>query len=133
MPVTAGVWVMVVLLVALPFFGGILAAIAIPAYQDYTVRSKVQAALMVAGTLRQEVEQAHAEKRKWNTGPATVDKTYVQAAEITPEGHVVVTLPANVANGGRIRYTPTDAGGALQWKCSGEGVANKYLPASCRS
>jgi uncharacterized RDD family membrane protein YckC/Tfp pilus assembly major pilin PilA len=133
MPVTAGVWVMVVVLFAVPFFGGILAAIAIPAYQDYTVRSKVVGAIAVAGTLKQEVESAHAEKRKWTTGPATVDSPYVQAAEITPQGHVVVTLPANVANGGRIRYTPTDTGGALQWKCSGEGVANKYLPASCRS
>ncbi|HUQ28472.1 MAG TPA: RDD family protein [Usitatibacter sp.] len=133
MPVTAGVWVMVVVLFVLPFFGGILAAIAIPAYSDYTMRSKVAAALNVAGQLKQDVERAHAEKRQWAVGPATVDTTYVQSAEITAQGHVVVTLPANVANGGRIRYTPSDAGGTLQWKCAGEGVANKYLPASCRS
>jgi uncharacterized RDD family membrane protein YckC/Tfp pilus assembly major pilin PilA len=133
MPVTAGVWVMVVVLFAIPFFGGILAAIAIPAYSDYTARSKVAAALAVAGPLRLEVETAQAEKRKWTTGPANVDTTYVQAAEITAQGHVVVTLPANVAGGGRVRYTPSDSGGALQWKCSAEGVANKYLPASCRS
>jgi uncharacterized RDD family membrane protein YckC/Tfp pilus assembly major pilin PilA len=133
MPITGGVWVMVVVLFLVPVFGGILAAIAIPAYQDYTVRSKVQAALTTAGPLRQEVERALAEKRKLPSGPASVDTTYVQSAEITPEGHVVVTLPANVAGGGRIRYAPSDAGGAVQWKCSAEGVANKYLPAACRS
>ncbi len=41
MPMTTGVWITVILFFLFPFGGGILAAIAIPAYQDYTVRSKM--------------------------------------------------------------------------------------------
>ncbi len=132
MPLTAGVWVMAVVLFVLPFFGGILAAIAIPAYQDYTVRAKMAGAIAAATPLRQEVERARAEKRPFKVGPADIDTTYARSAEITPQGQVVVTLPPTIANGGHIRYTPSDAGAAIEWKCSSDDIPPKYLPANCR-
>jgi uncharacterized RDD family membrane protein YckC/Tfp pilus assembly major pilin PilA len=133
MPLTAGVWVVLVVLLVLPFFGGILAAIAIPAYQDYTVRAKVAGALAAVGPLKQDVERAISEKRPFKAGPASIDTTYASGAEITPQGHVVVTLAENVGKGGRIRFTPTDVSGSVQWKCSSEDVSPRYLPASCRN
>lgn len=132
MPLTGGVWAVIVLLLLFPFGGGILAAIAIPAYQDYTIRAKVADVMASSAALRSGVEQAHAQKRAWTTGPASITSAYAQSAEVTPEGHVVVTLKDGIAQGGRIRYVPTDAGGRVEWKCSAESVPNKYLPASCR-
>lgn len=132
MPLTGGVWAVIVLMLLLPFGGGILAAIAIPAYQDYTIRAKVADVMTSSGALRNSVEQAHAQKRSWATGAAAIESRFAQEAQITAEGHVVVTLKDEVVRGGRIRYVPTDEGGRVQWKCSGESVPSKYLPQSCR-
>jgi uncharacterized RDD family membrane protein YckC/Tfp pilus assembly major pilin PilA len=132
MPVTAGVWVMIVVIFIIPFFGGILAAIAIPAYNDYLIRARMAEVINAGIPLRRQVEQAHAEKRAWSAGAVAIDSKFARGAEITPQGHVVVTLADELAPGGRLRFTPVDGSGALQWKCSGENVPPKYLPLNCR-
>lgn len=132
MPLTGGVWAVMVLLIFLPFVGGILAAIAIPAYHDYTVRAKVAEVLTAVIPLRQEVERAYAEKRPWKVGPAAVESRFTKSVEVTTQGHVVVTVADEIARNGRIRFTPSEAGGALQWRCSAEDVMPKYLPVACR-
>jgi uncharacterized RDD family membrane protein YckC/Tfp pilus assembly major pilin PilA len=132
MPITGGVWAMVVVLLLVPFFGGMLAAIAIPAYQDYTVRAKVAQVIAASAPLKGQVAEAYAQKRPWATGPVKIDTPYASSAEITPQGHVVVTIADGVARNGRVRFTPVDASGSVQWKCSAEDLPPKYLPAYCR-
>jgi uncharacterized RDD family membrane protein YckC/Tfp pilus assembly major pilin PilA len=131
MPMTSGVWIVIVLFMLFPVTG-ILAAIAIPAYNDFQIRARMVEAFAAAGPLKQQVEQAHAANRPWTSGPATVDSRHVRAAEITPQGDVLVTLADDLVRNGRIRFTPTDVGGAVQWKCSAEDVMPRYLPPSCR-
>lgn len=131
MPVTGGVWAMIVVLLVVPFFG-ILAAIAIPAYQDYTVRAKVADVVNAAMPLRQQVETAHAEKRSWTTGPAAIQSRHAKSAEVTPSGAVVVTLADELATNGRIRFVPTESGGSLRWRCSARGLMPRHLPPACR-
>lgn len=132
MPVTAGVWAMIVLVGIIPVTG-MLAAIAIPAYHDYTIRAKVAEVLSAAGPLKQRVEEAFRNRRPLPAGPQQVNSRFAAGAEITPQGHVVMTLaPEVVGSGGRIRQAPLVAGEGLQWKCSGEGIEPKYLPAMCR-
>lgn len=119
MPITGGVWAIVIVLLVLPFFGGILAAIAIPAYQDYTLRAKMAEAISAAGPTRD----------------APADSPYVRRVNGSKrDGLIEIVLePARFANvvpeGASIRFERTDGGA---WACSGRGVPPKYLPRSCR-
>jgi uncharacterized RDD family membrane protein YckC/Tfp pilus assembly major pilin PilA len=132
MPVTAGVWAMVVVLFGIPFFGGLLAAIAIPAYHDYTVRAKVAEVFIAAAPLRQRVEQAYAQRQSPPAGQVALDSRFASAAEITAEGHVNVSLTDEVARNGRIHWVPDNSSGSIQWTCSAEDVQPRYLPPQCR-
>ena len=132
MPLTGGVWAMIVLVGFVPVIG-ILAAIAIPAYQDYTIRAKVAEVMSATMPLRQQVEQAYIARQPLPSGPQQIGTRFASGAEITPQGHVVVRLAEEtVRGGGRIRLAPVESQGALQWKCSGEVVQPRYLPAMCR-
>ncbi len=134
MPLTAGVMVMVAFLVVVPFFGGILAAIAIPAYSDYSVRAKVMGVLAAAAPLKNDIEQAHLEKRPFKTGVVDVSARFTQTVTVTPKGEIVIRFLPEVANGGTIIHTPTiDSSGAMTWRCSSSDVPQKYLPGMCRS
>lgn len=133
MPVTAGVWAVIVLLIIVPFFGGILAGIAIPAYQDYTVRAKVGEALTATSALKSEIQQAHAQKQPFKIGSIQVASQSVKSVEVNSIGVIVITLVPKVAGGGTIVYTPSiDSAGTMSWQCSSGDVPPKYLPAACR-
>jgi type IV pilus assembly protein PilA len=75
---------------------GILAAIAIPAYQDYTIRSQVTEGLNLAGAVKAAVAESYADKGVWpadnqaagimladNSGPATPSGKYVDSLEVS--------------------------------------------------
>ncbi len=120
MRITGGVWAVIVLLFIFPFFGGILAAIAIPAYQDYTIRAKVAEAIHAAGP----ASDVPGESRYVSRVSGSKSKGDI---EIFLEH---TAFPARVIHpGASIRYTSRDGS---QWDCSAQGVPPKYLPASCR-
>jgi Tfp pilus assembly major pilin PilA len=128
MPITAGVWAFIVL----PFLGGILAGISIPAYQDYTVRAKVAEVIGASRPLKEDVERAISEKRSWTTGEVPIGSKYASGAQVTPQGDIVVNVNDDISRGGRIRFTPSTTSGGVQWKCTGEDIQKKLLPAVCR-
>ena len=132
MPVTVGVWLMAIFLFGIPFLGGMLAAIAIPAYNDYTIRAKVAEVVTAAAPLRQQVEQAYAQKQPPPAGRVTLASRFATGAEITADGQVIVSLADNVARNGRIHWVPGNTSGAIQWQCTAEDVQPRYLPAQCR-
>ena len=116
---------------------GILAAIAIPQYQDYTKRAKMTEAINAASPCKLAV----AEYASSNNGgyPAdtsaagcgTIVTTYVTSVAVAA-GVVTVSvnaLPTGTA--GTVTLTPVAATGAVDWKCGGT-VDPKYLPSSCR-
>jgi type IV pilus assembly protein PilA len=121
---------------------GILAAVALPAYQDYLVRSQVSEAINLADGAKTAVAEYWA-----NTGVApTSDKEagfdgavgkYTKSVAIGADGVITATLgnDANSAvSGGTITLTPDGAGKNLTWTCAGDGtkVLPKYLPQVCR-
>jgi type IV pilus assembly protein PilA len=129
---------------------GILAAIAIPMYQDYTVRSKVTEAIVAASPCKMGVSEAFSSSSgampadTTAAGCSSVDTTYVSSVAVV-NGVVtaVMKAPAIVA-GGAIVLTPTPttpAGStsatALDWGCTGTGAlagaGSKFLPSSCRT
>lgn len=123
---------------------GILAAVAIPAYQDYLVRSRVSEGLgLAAGAKATVVENAAAGLADLSTGftapAATPNVTSVAIAAGT--GAVTVTYTAAAGNG-TIILTPSDNAGAIaagtvptgriSWTCTGGTLAAIYRPSSCR-
>lgn len=120
---------------------GILAAVALPAYQDYTIRAKVSELVLAAGGFKTTI----AEK-------AANDGTLISSARgltVTPSGKVaggnvtdagVITVAGDSTSVGTavtIVLTPSlnAASGKVLWECSaGDGGAPKfkYVPAECR-
>ena len=124
---------------------GILAAIAIPAYQDYATRSKVSevvvmtepAKLAVAETASSLGGLAKVEVPVGNSGYTFPGATkYVSGITITPVSGIVtatVNAAALPAAAGTIVLTPADVGsGQLKWTCS-TTIPFKYVPAECRN
>lgn len=117
---------------------GILAAIAIPAYQDYTIRARVTEGLSLASSAKLAVAETTLTN---NALPATQAATGYTTPAATPNvtsvviganGVITVTYTA-AAGGGTIIMTPTlQASGVLTWVCTGGTLLNKYRPASCR-
>ena len=115
---------------------GILAAVALPAYQDYTVRAKVSELMLAASGARTCVTEAA--QSAGGTIPSAVSNDCsiapagkVESASVSQSG-VVTIIGASSAIGQAVTVTltPTTAGGTLTWTCSGSPV--KYLPGTCR-
>ncbi len=122
---------------------GILAAVALPAYQDYTVRAKVSELMLAASSARTCVTEAYQ-----SSGGTTVPTTVAADCSIAPLGKVgsatvaggasaVITVTANsaasaVGAAATVILTGTvhTAAGTLTWVCSGNPL--KYVPGSCR-
>jgi len=131
---------------------GILAAIAIPAYQDYTVRSKVSEGLNIAGAAKLAVAETVQTLGRFPTSgnisyglpnSSSIQGTYVSQVAVDTSGAtgtITITMNQNVggtptANGTALTLTPQTGAGSVQWTCapaSSSGVPAKYLPASCR-
>ena len=118
---------------------GILAAVAIPAYQDYITRSKMSEVLVMTEPAKLAVAETAsslgglANVTAANSGYVFPGATaYVSGVTIT-DATGVVTATSTVPNAaGTITLTPTDVGGGqLKWTCTST-IAAKYLPANCR-
>jgi type IV pilus assembly protein PilA len=87
---------------------GILAAIAIPAYQDYTIRSQVTEGLNLAGSLKAEIGEFFAQNGVWPTAIVGAAGTLGHNAGEIPEGKYVSTIALNA---GTIDITYSAVGG----------------------
>ncbi|WJW74932.1 pilin [Thiohalobacter sp. IOR34] len=123
---------------------GILAAIAIPAYQDYTVRSRVTEGLSLAAAAKATVAENAAAANSnldagWTAPSATSNVSSV--AVDSSDGTITITYTAAAGNG-TITLVPTAGGAALTagtpptdaiaWDCTGGTLADKYRPSNCR-
>ena len=125
---------------------GILAAIAIPAYQDYTIRAQVSEGLNLAAGAKAAVTEYYQDRGAWPTGntqaglatSAVIVGKYVQSIAVA-DSVVTVTYGIDAhatINGADITLTATDATGSVTWACTGATgvvIENKHLPASCRN
>lgn len=119
---------------------GILAAVALPAYQDYTARAKISEVIVMAAPAKLAVAEtasslgALASVTASNSGytfPGATD--YVSGVTIGANG--AVTAVSTVPNAtGNIVLTPTDAqgNGQLTWNCT-TTIATKFVPQECRN
>ena len=130
---------------------GILAAVALPAYQDYTVRAQVSEALSLAGGLKTAVTDFHAAK---GTFPANLKEAVCGQGTATCTGDTATDYKGNyvsqiaVATGGTINVTfgnkantaiatkvlslrpGTDTAGNVTWICGKAAVPTGVTPAT---
>jgi len=125
---------------------GILAAIAIPAYQDYTIRAQVSEGLNLSGGAKAAVTEYYQDRGSLPTNntlaglaaPAEIQGKYVSLVTVA-NGIITVTYGNSahaVISGKTIQLAPSTATvGSVQWVCTSASaaVANKHLPAACRS
>ena len=126
---------------------GILAAIALPAYQDYIARSQMTEGFNLAGGQKGALSEFYADKGRWpstnaEAGIAVASQiTGKYVANVTVAGsEITATMKTSEISKGiqgkKVVLTGTVAGnpqdqGSYQWACSSDASA-KYLPASCR-
>jgi len=120
---------------------GILAAIAIPAYQDYTIRAKVTEGLILSGGLKAGVSEFYHANGRFpgaaEAGEMSISSdagNHVSAVLLTPDsGTIVITYYEDaVPDGGELYLEPAvDEAGNISWGCSAT-IADKHLPAACR-
>lgn len=118
---------------------GILAAVAIPAYQDYTIRARVTEGLNLASAAKLAVSETAISNNAlpatqaatgYTSPAATANVTSIAIADTTAA--ITVTYTA-AAGGGTIILTPTlTANGDVTWTCTGGTLADRYRPANCR-
>jgi type IV pilus assembly protein PilA len=140
---------------------GILAAIAIPAYQNYTIRAQVTEGLTLADGWKTAISEYYANTGNWPamgnlSGTSNSNGKYESSVTVIPSGVIQITY-GNAANsklsGKVLDLVPfTDANGDVLWQCgtaaiptnasatiastavtTGTTVSPQYLPTSCHS
>ena len=120
---------------------GILAAIAIPAYQDYIARSQMSEPVSLMSGMKTPLAEFYADRGAFPSALASVTDTtggkYTATITGAPTGTAGYTLTATMMatginkniQGKTVTLTTT---GGTSWTCNGGTVADKYLPGSCR-
>jgi len=136
---------------------GILAAVALPAYQDYTIRAKVSEVILALSACRTSITEVYQSStsspgiNNWGCEAGATSK-YVQSivtdgngrgtagvsgalGSAVPAGATVTLMP--MANGTTAATAPGNMGAGLHgWRCGatadGTNLNPKYLPGSCR-
>ena len=138
---------------------GILAAVALPAYQDYTVRAKVSEIILAASgcrtsiteTVQSTVGSTLPTDNNWGCETSTAPTKYVSSIATDSNGKIIVTAATATdlkqASGGVVTLVPmadatvalanTNTGATIYgWRCGlpadGTTLPAKYLPGSCR-
>ena len=113
---------------------GILAAVALPAYQDYTVRARVSELILAASSAKTALSEGMQTTGSWATtwmSSITISATgMISSATIGSTGQIIVygTAPTSASVVTMTPVTTTD--NKLVWSCTGN--PSKYMPASCR-
>jgi hypothetical protein len=137
--------VLLLLLLLIPAIIGILAAISIPAYQDYVVRSQVAEGAALAGKAKAAVADYYASRHGFpaDNGAAGLPEPAAMSGQFTSQVRVedgmVLVSYGGQANRliaeGVLAYVPEVGGAGFQWRCNTEQTTlkNKYRPAACRN
>ena len=118
---------------------GILAAVALPAYQDYTIRAKVSELVLAAGGFKTTIaEKAASDGTMSSSGQGLTVNTggRISGGSVALAGVImVIGNSATIGTAVSIILTPSlGAGGRIAWMCNTNNDTNqwKYVPAECR-
>ena len=123
---------------------GILAAIALPAYQDYTIRAKVTEGLNLADAAKSTLGEFRQAQGRWTTTNSvaglagTINSNYVSNVQVGTGNSITVTfsntLNSAVSGNTLIFHGSMNSAGVINWTCTSTTATlnNKYRPANCR-
>ncbi len=131
---------------------GVLAAVALPAYQDYTKRAQMSEVILAASSCRTAITETVQSAtgttlpaaNGWGCESTTSSSKYVASITTTNAGVITVAVQNISGVTGNVTLIPMTASGALTnssvgvgittWTCGGTGttVPSKFLPSSCR-
>lgn len=120
----------------------ILAAIAIPAYQDYVARAQVSEGFSLATGAKSAITVYYGDRGIYPNDnaaagmaePASISGKYVSSVTVDNMGGISVLFSGSSSakiSGQTLALHATDSNGSLTWQCG--GLEEKYMPASCRS
>lgn len=138
---------------------GILAAVALPAYQDYTKKAKMSEVILAASGCRTNITEAYQTATAsaapaaggWGCESASQTSKYVSAIQTNANGMVRVTINSGIdtaLNGKYVYLVPQTIAGVVltsaaipaqigQWSCgvvtADAAVVGKFLPGSCKA
>ena len=123
---------------------GVLAAIAIPAYQNYIIRAKVSEALTFASQAKTSVGEYYQSQGTFPSSNAsaglsgTPTGTNVSDMQVTGQGVITVTtsIAGVPSTANTIQFTPTPSSSGITWSCTtggGSTLDNQYRPSNCKS
>ncbi|HVI40842.1 MAG TPA: pilin [Anaerovoracaceae bacterium] len=122
---------------------GILAAVALPAYQDYTIRAQVSEGMQLAGGVQTAISEYYANNGAYPADMTTLGLSdpvgkYVsdvkQAAGTITVAYGGTSASAKIPATATLTLTPLDDGnGNIHWKCKPDGTVllTKWVPSSC--
>jgi type IV pilus assembly protein PilA len=136
---------------------GILAAVALPAYQDYTKRAKMSEVILAASACRTTITEVYQSGSQttvapngWGCESSTSTSKYVKSIQTDANGKITVkaqSIDSTFIDDKDVTLVPADASGAAltyssggvavnRWICGsaslGTTISPKYLPGSCR-
>lgn len=122
---------------------GILAAVAIPAYSDYTTRAKVTEGISLAAGAKTTVTENLIAGATANSGLnfasgstnlSGVGSTTgnVKTVSVASDGDITVTYGASGIDDATIIMEVTDNSGSITWTCTGGTLAAQFRPSNCR-
>ena len=122
---------------------GILAVVALPAYQDYTARAQVSEALTLAEGQKSAVTEYRSDRGAWPTTnteagvASSISGKYVASVQVGADGIITATMRSAGVNsdikGKTLILTPTDKKGSFTWTCDKGTIEQKFRPSTCRS
>jgi len=131
----------IVFLVLLIPVTGIIAAIAIPAYQDYAIRAQIATAISETKQLQSAITNHASETGYW---PNSIQQTDLDEQQMVSDLYHVQLISdgtyqimfkqPEIIKGNRLEFTPElTSSGEYKWKCSSQDLRNAHLPRECRS
>lgn len=122
---------------------GILAAVALPAYQDYTKRAHVSEGMNLGASAKSAVTEYYTSQAALPTTNTAaglqadgtdITGNAVKSVAIGAGGAITVTFNAKVTDDATLIFVPdvTTNEGSITWTCNTGTVDDKYLPANCR-
>jgi len=136
---TSNIALILVMVMAIVAGIGILAAIALPAYQDYTTRAKAMNALRYGKAAAAAVGEYYEAQRALPRSLAAVQfgpplPPELQDVQLnTSNGTIRLVLSSGPVSGRTFQLVPSaDAGGRVTWKCQAVDIKASLLPLECR-
>lgn len=122
---------------------GVLAAIALPNYQDYAFRARVTEALNLMASAKISVTEYRLSRNSWPTNntdvglaqPTSIKGSSVQSVQVN--GSVITATMRSLAipGGGVVILKASNTGDSIAWRCNpsaGTTVQTRFLPSECR-